>query len=148
MLLEIILLVSLTFPGHLRQIFGLVSDFLQLFSVASPAFSICALNILSFVIRDVVPPIIELLQLCSVNIYSPLVQPVFRFCSRTLCSFANSVPTVWLSSALPASIGHFASIINSASIISLQLLDCFVAIITSSTRNVSACNSKSSSTLH
>lgn len=148
MLLEIILLVSLTFPGHLRQSFGLIVDLLQLFSVASPAFLICALNILSFAIRDVVPPIIELLQLFSVNIYSPLVQPVYRICSTTLCSFANSAPTAWLSSALRASIGHSASIFNSASIISLQLLDCFVAMITSLTRNVSAWNSKSSSTLH
>lgn len=140
MLLEIILLVSLTFPGHLRQSFGFIVDLLQLFSVASPAFLICALNILSFAIRDVVPPIKELLLLFSVNIYSPLVQPVFRFCSRTLCSFANSVPTstVWLSSALRVPIGHSASIFNSASIISLQLLDCLVAMITSSTRNVSA----------
>lgn len=148
MLLEIIFLVSLTSPRHLRQSFGLIVDLLQLFSVASPAFLICALNILSFAIRDVVPPITELLQLFSVNIYSPLVQPVYRICSTTLCSFANSAPTAWLSSALRASIGHSASIFNSASIISLQLLDCFVAMITSLTRNVSAWNSKSSSTLH
>lgn len=134
MLLEIILLVSLTFPGHLRQSFGLIVDLLKLLSFASPAFLICALNVLSFAI---VPQIKELILL-SDSIYTPLIQPVYLFCSSTLSPYANLVPSVWLSSAFRSSFDYSASMFSSASFISTQLIDCLAAKITSSTRTVSS----------